>query len=169
MELAHARFVADTVIAKLAPYCDRLCVAGSVRRGKAECRDLEVVCIPKQTPQNNMFQERIGWMRERAFCNTVNQWKKVKGEPTGKYTQRILPGGETLDLFIATPENWGLILVVRTGSVDYIKKIASRWVSFGYHGVDGMLHDGYHSIPIREEKELFDILGLPFVEPKDRI
>ena len=34
----------------------------------------------------------------------------MKGEPTGKYTQRRLPEGLTLDLFMADANNWGLIL-----------------------------------------------------------
>ncbi|OQA38465.1 MAG: hypothetical protein BWY51_00931 [Parcubacteria group bacterium ADurb.Bin316] len=54
-------------------------------------RLLELVCIPSDL---------------NKFSEIVNKWKKVKGEPIGKYTQRILPEGIKLDLFMANEKNY---------------------------------------------------------------
>lgn len=169
MELSEAKFIADGVVAKLAPYCDRIAIAGSVRRQKPEPRDLEIVCIPKKTTLKDMFEKKIGEVPVAPFCKIVAGWQAVKGTPTGKYTQRILPEGIKLDLFMTTVDAWGYILAIRTGSDEFSKKIASRWVKFGYHGVNGMLNDGRRDVPIYEEHDLFRILGMPYVDPKDRI
>lgn len=47
MELERAKGVAAEVVARLGPACERVEVAGSVRRRKAEVKDLEVVFIPR--------------------------------------------------------------------------------------------------------------------------
>ncbi len=87
-----------------------------------------------------------------------------------KYTQRILPEGIALDLFFATPEDWGLIFAIRTGSADYSHKVlATRWVQFGYKSEGGILKRNGKAYAVREEIELFKMLGLKWVEPKDRV
>lgn len=47
MKLEHARILANEVVQLMAPYCERIEVAGSIRREAAEVKDIEVVCIPK--------------------------------------------------------------------------------------------------------------------------
>jgi DNA polymerase/3'-5' exonuclease PolX len=46
--------------------------------------------------------------------------------------------------------------------------LASRWVKFGYHSVDGHLEYKGSRIAIKEEKDLFDRIGLKWVNPEDR-
>lgn len=169
MELSQAKYIADGVVSKLAPFCDRLAIAGSVRREKAEVGDIEVICIVKKVALKDIFDNKIGEQPVKGFCDVVNAWTKVKGDPTGKYTQRILPEGIKLDLFMTTVDAWGYIMVIRTGSVEFSKKVAARWVKFGYNGVDGMLNDGRRPVPIYSEMALFNLLGIPWIEPKDRL
>jgi len=94
---------------------------------------------------------------------------KVKGDPTGKYTQRILPEGINLDLFMATKDNWGYILAIRIGPDGYSKYLATTWVRLGYKGIDGMLTKDGEPVPVPEEKDLFWLLGLEYVEPEYRL
>jgi DNA polymerase/3'-5' exonuclease PolX len=168
MELTHALAIAERVHAALAPFCDRLEIAGSVRRRTPQVKDLELVAIPKQVPADLFGAER---QVDPAFCAVVTQWVKVKGEPTGKYTQRLLPEGLKLDLFMADADSFGLIYAVRTGSADFSHRVlATQWVKQGYKSHGGRLmrlRDG-QVIPIREEAELFALLGLPWVEPPKR-
>jgi DNA polymerase/3'-5' exonuclease PolX len=99
----------------------------------------------------------------------VNRWKKVKGELPCKYTQRILSEGIKLDLFFARPENWGLIFAIRTGSANFSHHVlGKRWVRYGYHSREGMLRGKHDVIPIREEIDLFNLLDLEWVEPRNR-
>jgi len=151
MNREEARRIALKYLNTLKPFCQRIEIAGSIRRGKPEVKDIEIVCIP---------QDLTG------FSEEVNKLQKVKGKPSGKYTQRILLEGISLDLFIANEKNWGLIFAIRTGSADFSHKtLACGWVKKGYHSKDGKLIDKQgREIILREEEDLFDFIGIPFVE-----
>jgi DNA polymerase/3'-5' exonuclease PolX len=160
MEYLKALKIAQEVKRQLQGHCHRIEIAGSIRRKKAEVKDIEIVAIPK--PYD------IG-LFETGIATVVNQWEKVKGELPCKYTQRILPTGIKLDLFFAVPENWGMIYAIRTGSADYSHKVlGAGWVKKGYKSIDGHLTANGHRVIIAEEKDLFDKIGIPFVEPEFR-
>jgi len=156
MKREEAKKTAEKYLNILKLFCQRIEIAGSIRREKPEVKDIEIVCIP---------QDLTGFSAE------VNKLQKVKGKPSGKYTQRILPEGIKLDLFIANEKNWGLIFAIRTGSADFSHKIlACGWVKKGCHSKDGKLSDKQgREIILREEEDLFDFIGIPFVEPRLRV
>jgi len=152
--------IAEKVKALLAPDCERIEIAGSLRRKKDFIGDIEIVCIPKPFDVG-LFASGI--------AKTVDQWQKVKGEVTGKYTQRILPEGVVLDLFMVNPESWGLQLAIRTGSADFSHKVlACGWVKAGYKCEDGLLRRFGGIVQVREERDLFNLIGLEWVDPMDR-
>jgi len=160
MELQKALAIAEKIKAELAPHCERIEIAGSIRRKKPEVGDIEIVAIPKPFD--------VG-LFESGIATVVNQWEKVKGELPCKYTQRILPDGIKLDLFFAVPGNWGFILAIRTGSAEYSHKtLASTWVSKGYKGAGGFLTLYGNNVIIAEERDLFQRLGIDYVEPEHR-
>jgi len=160
MNIASAQAIAERVKAQLAPHCERIEIAGSVRRRKPEPKDIEIVAIPKPYDVG-LFASGIALV--------VNQWPKVRGELPCKYTQRILPEGIKLDLFFATPENWGLIYAIRTGSADFSHRVlACGWVAKGYKSEGGMLMANGRPVPVREERDLFALIGVPWVEPEER-
>ncbi len=171
MELIKAQKIAEKYVSILAPFCDRIEVAGSVRRKKPEPNDIEIVCIPKKinVGDSETFFNEPKFVVHPNFIYEVNKLQKVKGEPTGKYTQRILPEGINLDLFIANKDNWGYILAIRIGPDGYSKYLASTWVRQGFKGVDGKLTKDGEIIPVREERDLFWILGLEYVDPEYRL
>ncbi|MCH4551995.1 hypothetical protein [Aestuariibaculum lutulentum] len=160
MEYSKALIIAQKVKQQLAPHCERIEIAGSIRRKKPEVKDIEIVAIPK--PYD------VG-LFESGIALVVNQWEKVKGELPCKYTQRILPEGIKLDLFFAEWDNWGLIYALRTGSADYSHHIlASGWVFQGFRSEGGYLYIDGQRIAVREEEDLFKLLYMPFVEPEKR-
>lgn len=173
MELAKAEKIAHKYVDLLSPFCERIEIAGSVRRKKPEVKDIEIVCIPKIVNVINDWEEMWQSLTHEEvhpeFVKIVNTLPKVKGEPTGKYTQRILPEGINLDLFMANKENWGYILAIRIGPDGYSKYLADTWVRLGYKGIDGMLTKNGQPIPVPEEKDLFWLLGLEYVEPEYRL
>lgn len=168
MELEQAREIAQRVKATLAPYCQRIEIAGSIRRGVAQVGDIEIVAIPDQY-EAGLFGD--GDM-ERCpdFVRLVEQWPKVRGDAaTGRYTQRMLPEGIKLDLFTAMPNNWGLIYAIRTGSAAYSHEVlACGWVRAGYKSMCGMLTYNGVLVPVREEHDLFKLIGRSWVEPEKR-
>lgn len=175
MKIEYAKAIAEGLVEQLAPHCERIQIAGSIRREKPEVKDIEIVAIPK--PYD------VG-LFESGIATVVNQWEKVKGELPCKYTQRIIKASyysgmpETswfedikLDLFLATPANWGLILAIRTGSAEYSHQVlANGWCRKGYHSIDGMLfHEkSKWERKVTEEWQLFQLLDIPMPEPKDR-
>lgn len=160
MKLERARAIALQVRAELVPHCERIEIAGSIRRRKAEVGDIELVAIPKPYDVG-LFASGI--------ASVVERWPKVKGELPCKYTQRMLPEGIALDLFFATPENWGLIFAIRTGSAEYAHRVlACGWVRNGYKSVDGILTRGILHINVPEEEVLFRLAGVPWIPPEQR-
>lgn len=96
MEYTKAYEIAIRVKELLTPHCERIEIAGSIRRKKPEVKDIEIVAIPKPY-DTGLFSSGI--------ATVINEWKKVKGELPCKYTQRILPEGIKLDLFFAEQGN----------------------------------------------------------------
>jgi DNA polymerase/3'-5' exonuclease PolX len=80
MELKEAKIIAEKYLSILKPFCERIEIAGSIRREQPFPNDIELVCIRKGRELFN-------------FVEAVDQWKKVKGKPSGKYTQRSLHEG----------------------------------------------------------------------------
>ncbi len=166
MELQQAQAIAERVRDGLAPHCDRIEIAGSIRRRKPDVGDIEIVCIPRKI-RGGLFQDELETSPD--FCALVDRWPAVKGKPTGKYTQRILPDGIKLDIFMARPANWGLIFAIRTGSADFShRRLATRWKQLGYTSVGGMLTRAGKTFAIREERDLFTLLNIPWISPEAR-
>jgi DNA polymerase/3'-5' exonuclease PolX len=162
--LAEALDIAANVVAILGSHCLKIDVAGSVRRQSPTIGDLEIVCLPDRDPLESTPLFAGG------FAQAVEQWPGVVGKPDGRYTQRLLPCGLKLDLFMTHPDGYGLIMAIRTGSADWSHKVlATGWTRAGFHSEGGLLRrkDG-SVIPCRTERELFDVIGLRWVEPVDR-
>lgn len=164
MKYREAHSIATEILDLLRPHCVRCEIAGSIRRRKADVKDIEIVAIPKPY-ETGLF--------ESGIATVVNQWQKVKGElqyGKCKYTQRTLPQGIKLDLFFAQEDNWGLIFAIRTGSAEYSHHVLARtWVRQGYNSVNGFLMKNGKTVPIREEQDLFSLLRIRYVEPHNRI
>jgi DNA polymerase/3'-5' exonuclease PolX len=168
ISLSIAMESANYVIRKIGHFCERIEIAGSVRRKKDMVKDLEIVCIPTSEKEIDLFGDEV-WVPCTGFIKTVNQWLKVKGEPTGRYTQRILPDNNVLDLFIANKDNWGYIYAIRTGSAEYSHHVLAKgWVKNGYTGKEGALWKDGKAVIIPEEIDLFKICGVDWIEPEER-
>ena len=157
MLLADARAIADKTLAQLTPYCIRASIAGSIRREKPDCKDIELVVIPRS--------------RDLAqFADAVNRWHKIKGEPSGRYTQRYLPDGIKLDLFMAELTNFGAILLIRTGDANFSEWfVAEALPKAGFRMKEGWVHKRGLRIPTFEEGDMFRLAGLDYIPPSQRI
>jgi DNA polymerase/3'-5' exonuclease PolX len=169
--LKYARELAEDLKAQLSPYCERCEIAGSVRRRKPVCKDIEIVLVPR--PRD------IGSLK--AVVDKMG--KRIKGQITGKYTQRKIPiyDGVNVDIFIVSLDTWGLQMAIRTGPAKYSHHVlAMGWQKKGYHSEGGVLYpimkqegqedrlDYNQPVFIREERELYKFLGLLWEEPWER-
>jgi DNA polymerase/3'-5' exonuclease PolX len=169
--LEEALPIAERVKDQLAPFCKRIEIAGSIRRRKEIVGDIEVVAIPKIIVQGSFFKDvPAKYEPIKGFVEVVNQWERIKGLATGKYTQRLLSEGIKLDLFMATQKNWGLQFAIRTGSAKFSHEIlAWNWVKQGYYAKNGLLYKDGTEYSFYEEIELFRFLKIPWVDPEKRM
>jgi len=168
--LQKARAMAEKLLLRLSPYCQRIEIAGSIRRQRPEIGDIELVAIPHFT--RDLFDELTGDHQ----LNMV-EWHEfgtvVKNGP--KYKQIALREGVNIDLFIVTtPAQWGLIFLIRTGSAEFSRKLVTPRMHGGMmlnhlRVQDGAIWSSNHVIPTPEEQDVFDLLGMSYIEPKDRV
>ena len=151
--------IAEKYLEKIEPYCLRAVIAGSIRREKRDCNDIELVIMIDQTK----MQELVEIMDEFGG--------RVRGDITGKATQRMTEEGLRLDIFIAAKDgtNWGNVLVIRTGSAAF-----SKWI-MGFRAKEvGLRHQGGYLVKnekkliCKEEMEVFRLLKLSWISPQDR-
>lgn len=176
MKHANAMIIARHAWDVLKPHCSQCKIAGSLRRKKAEVKDIEIVAIPKQVEDvadsPDLFDTNTvrTWARDPAFVDAVHSLGGiVKGKPDkGKQIQVLTAEGIVLDIYIATPDNWGYILTIRTGAWEFGKALFGRANKLGYKGDDGMLTKDGKPIAIRTEEEYFATLRMRMPDPKDR-
>ena len=150
LTLEKAKKIAIQAGEKIKPFCDRINIAGSIRRGKSEVHDIELVCQPKKVKVGSvdLFGEDTRKEEVHAeFVKTVMSLGKViKGKPDGRMMQIELhnpfDGARTimLDLFMPQPADYYRQFAIRTGSADYSAKvIAEGWRRKGFVGTsDGL-------------------------------
>jgi len=167
MKLSVAQKISEAVVAGIAPWCDRVAVAGSVRRQRPECGDIDIVALPK----NNT--DAIAAIKARCL---------ERGRPIADGHQNFifnLDDGTQVDIFFAhhredmlfavEPANWGTMLLCRTGSKQHNIYLADRARKMGLHwAVYRGLMDGAEVIVSETEEEIFDKLQLKFREPTQR-
>ena len=179
MKHSAALRIAEGLVREFRPYCERMEIAGSIRRGKAEVGDIEIVAVPKLMAMYDMFGEQVGTRNELDHplgWLLMNRARFVKNGP--RYKQIALPEGIKLDLFLVLPPaQWGVIFAIRTGPAEF-----SRWIvtsrtlagalPAGYKVKDGSVRrslweEGF-TISMPEEIEFLNFLGLGWIEPEER-
>lgn len=157
MELKKAKSIAAELIKTLSPYCNRIEIAGSIRRNKPEVKDIELVVIPSK------------YHLEKYFIDNKKLYSFNKNG--GKYKQFVYQG-INIDLFISNVGNFGLIYLIRTGSAEFSQRMLARWkqVSKGGYSKDGYLHtaEGEALFTFAEE-EVFQKCEMEIVHPEDRV
>lgn len=124
--------VAEALVEHLRPGCVRIEVAGSVRRGKPEVKDIELVCVPDLTPVKRAplaFGQPIPRLYECVLDKLVDEMRQDKAvfvEADGERYKKLYLNyaGIRCDLFVVRPPaQWGVQMVIRTGPSDF-----SHWL-----------------------------------------
>jgi DNA polymerase/3'-5' exonuclease PolX len=176
MPLLEAATLALEVVGLLADVCERVAIAGSIRRGKALVGDIESVCSPvSEVALYRRMDEllREGVLQKRLKKNgTSIAW----GQRYRAAVYRDFP----LDVFIVLADRqWGPTLLLRTGPGDANQVLVTRVgvrTSAGELGVlppglkwqEGALrrlNSSYEQLDTPEEADVFYACGLPWVAP----
>lgn len=151
--LEYIKVVANKFIKLLKPYVSRISVAGSIRRGELEPNDIEIVAIPK-----DLYKLK----------EVMDTQYYVKGKFPSKYSQ-IKFQCEKIDIFWCNKDNWGNIFLIRTGDWHFSKWImGTKTKEAGLIQKEGCLWRGNERLSCLEEKDVFKLLGMDYIEPEKR-
>jgi len=62
MELEKAKAIAEELKELLAPACERIRIAGSIRRRKPDVGDIEILAIPKFNGVVDLLDHKLKWL-----------------------------------------------------------------------------------------------------------
>jgi DNA polymerase/3'-5' exonuclease PolX len=188
LPLAYAERLAALLVERLAPGCARIEVAGSIRRHSATVKDVELVCIPKRTSVNRleMLLNVLLTTNDRPIFRSRRDLLTAMGRPVDdgpdvrrwgeRYKRFCLWANDrygivAVDLFLATVDNWGAILAIRTGPDAFSKALVTH-IKYRtpYRQRDGVLvrQTSGEVVPVPEEREYFRLAGVPWIAPEQR-
>ena len=132
MTLEYARDLAEALVALLEPACERIEIAGSIRRRKPNPNDVEVVAVPKWRGQATLMwgvepTESTLDLRCNELLATGQLEKRPDGQGrhcwgTGVKRAVFFQGKDyaPVDLFqVVGSAQWGVIYAIRTGPGDF--------------------------------------------------
>jgi len=156
LELNFAQTIADGVVSQLSPHCEKITVAGSIRRRRHRVNDIDLVLVPSD--------------RARLDYVLMSLSKEGKMKMSGPKLARVDLGEIELDVYFATEETWSTLLLIRTGSKENNIRLATAAKRKGLRlaaSGDG-LFKGDERIAGDSERSIFEALGLRFLDPWER-
>lgn len=174
-----ANRIAAAVRDELAPACELIEVAGSIRRHQRTIGDIEIVMIPKL---GALFPDA----GDRSLAGTQLEDTLRRLEHEGRF-KGVLTGGDKhrryelaragdmqLDLYMTTLECWPVIFAIRTGSAQFSKALVTTrdkggFLPHGHQVREGRVY-GPKGRPIELdlEMEFLELTVGKWVDPKDR-
>jgi len=160
MKLEQAKQIANNIKKILTPYCDRIEIAGSIRRGKPIVHDIDIVLIQK--PEAALIMPSI---LTTIGTLTLNG-SKIKRLHYGDSNDSI-----DIDIYFATSASWATLLLIRTGSKENNIRLATIAKRKGWQlkaNGDGLFNNHGDRIAGDTEESIYQVLGIPYQEPHDR-
>ena len=162
--------VARKIVDELRPACDRIEVAGSLRRGNNTVHDIDIVLLPEEPRKgfslgtSTFLEGLIAQLVARGSLTPVRGKDKIKCFVATKT-------GIPVDVYVAKRETWATLLLIRTGSKEHNIKLAQRAKELGMKlraSGDGIERANGDLMRANSEEEIFGLLGLPYVSPEQR-
>ncbi|MBA7704856.1 hypothetical protein ES703_113678 [subsurface metagenome] len=170
MELNKARKIAETLKELLEGSCERIDIAGSIRRRKPEVGDIELLCIPKFVDGEDVLDREL---KNMVFLGILALRLSKLGRRTYGPKNKLMvyvPSGIGVDIFSTTEEYWPVALVVRTGGKETNIRIsmAAQEKGYQFHAYGSGFSTPNGEIVCRSEREVFETVDLPYLEPWER-
>lgn len=177
------RTVADAVVHKLQPACHRIEVAGSLRRMQELVGDIEIVAIPRMDIDlfgNPLDTSEVDWLLKTWPLKSHSCLSGVEWHKNGqKYKQFSFAGSSgysyKIDLFLQPdPATWAVNFLLRTGNADFSHRMVTPkafggYKPDGYEVRDARVWRGGVAVDVLDEGDIFDLWGMKFIAPKDRV
>ena len=158
MRLEEARAIAGRIKKVLTPHCDRAEIAGSIRRAKPIVNDIDIVLVEK--PEATLLMSSLLFNIGIVKLN-------------GPEIKRLyLPEDNiNVDIYIATPATWAMLLLIRTGSKENNIRLCGLARGKGWHlkaSGEGLFDEVGNRIAGDTEESIYQALGIPYQEPEER-
>lgn len=180
---------ADVLVPLLADVCQRIEVAGSLRRREPMIGDIELVAIP-QRRRDLLGQEIDSLLDDRLWALARSGILSIPTKNGDRYKQFALKpkAGEDqikVDLFITSAECWGVILALRTGPAEFSKRLVMQaahggallnglvvadgrvWRNRRFHE-DGQVAHAGEALETPEEADFFKLTARGWIDPWER-
>ena len=160
LDLRIAEQTAEQVKTIVAVHCDKIEIAGSVRRQRVKVHDIDFVAVTK---------DDANWQKISAELKRMKAHPDCSGNSVIKAQLPIQNGLFQVDFYRAQPSNFGIHLLIRTGSAEHNMWLAGCAISKGMRikYSEGLLKEG-NVIAGETEKGVFEALGLPYPLPPER-
>lgn len=177
---AAALAIAKEIVAELTPYCQRIEIAGSLRRLKPEVADIEILYIPEtamrpvdffSNAQVDLAQEHIEQM---LTAGRITKRPNIRGQFTWGPQNKLAihaASGIGVDFFATTVEKWWTALVIRTGSAATNMRLTTgaQKLQRTLHAYGtGVTCQGGETIAATSEQHVFKLCGVPYLPPHER-
>ena len=158
MKLETAKELAEQVKATLLPHCQRIEIAGSIRRKKPIVHDIDMVLIPKPYAAIMMsgLLTTIG-----ALTQNGDKIKRVF----------LVDYDITVDIYMATPASWATLVLIRTGSKENNIRLCTIARRKGWQlkaNGDGLFNLHGERIAGDTEQSIYEALNIRDQEPQER-
>ncbi len=172
MDLGPITKIATRVQEQLAPFCERIEIAGSIRRQRPQCNDIDMVVMLKPN-QARPFRFRV--LQHTQMIREGDDLMSVRLK-SGLQLDIFFTSGPVPDLLEKRPGNWGSVLLNRTGSVHFNVWLAAKAKRLGMHwnpifGLFGRCpRTGREAVCLAAatEEEMFQTLKLRWYAPTER-
>jgi DNA polymerase/3'-5' exonuclease PolX len=160
LDLKEAERIAAQVKAAIEPLCERLEVAGSIRRQKSNVHDIDFVVVTKNDAEWQKINEKLKKLKAKPNCSGNSVIKAFLPCTNGLFQ---------VDFYRAKPETFGILLLVRTGSAEHNVWLAGCAISKGLRikYSEGLIKDN-STIAGETETSVFEALGLSCPLPCER-
>lgn len=165
MKLEAAREIVTAMVEILRPYCEKIEIGGSIRRGKPEVKDAEIVAIPKTSFLSFTDELVTSGAVEKAL------YGETKTTRWGDKYRGMLYRDLKIELFLTDVDSWGYIWWLRTGPGDANTFIMQwlKWKQAPIQAKDGAWWRlETHRLRIATEEDMFGLLKMPYIAPAER-
>ncbi|HET8976210.1 MAG TPA: PHP domain-containing protein, partial [Solirubrobacterales bacterium] len=139
------------------PACGRVMIAGSARRWAETCKDIDLVATSDDPAALGAALAESGLVAQAGSTGDAG-------------TSALTHAGFKVDLRITGEETFGNLLQHFTGSAEHNVQLRERALARGYsvseHGVAETKGEKVHRFA--DETGVYELLGLPYIEPELR-
>lgn len=171
LSLGEAQVIGNSVIDALRVACDRIEIAGSIRRKRPLVHDVDLVVIPIGKWLKNKKGEIEPFPNNNHWFDIPRIIKDLNGEIVNSGPKIITAIVEDfqIDINCAREDNWGILYLLKTGPQEFNVQLCNRASRLMrklkvYSGI----WKGEERFPAETEEDIFMALELEPIHPVER-